>query len=96
MFCSGGFPLQHSTLTFLPQFDGSFLTCAMSSINQMPSNVSYGQDITQQLLSGQLVTIDLEGGCTTLPNQAFQSTCSLAPDCAFWTDVDTQSLCMQH
>jgi len=83
-------------LTFLPQFDGSFLTCAMSSINQMPSNVSYGQDITQQLLSGQPVTIDLEGGCTTLSHQAYPEHTLACSELCFELRLAPQFLRMQY
>ncbi|CAL8463390.1 g2924 [Coccomyxa elongata] len=58
-YFSGGFPLWHSTMIFLPQYDGSFRTCSMSGVNQLPSNFSYGTDITQQLLASRAATIDL-------------------------------------
>ncbi|BDA48744.1 probable halolysin at N-terminal half [Coccomyxa sp. Obi] len=58
-YFSGGFPLWHSTMIFLPLYGGSFKTCSMSGVNQLPSNFSYGTDITQQLLTGPAVTIDL-------------------------------------
>ncbi len=58
MACSGGFPLWHSTMIFLPQYDGSFRTCSIG-VNQLPSNFSYGTDITQQLLASRAATIDL-------------------------------------
>lgn len=83
--CSGGFPLQHSSLVFLPQIDGSFQTCLTTGVDEVPSNFSYGADISQQLLSSHAATIDLGGsGASSIVNCAINAA-FLQSKCTHWS-----------
>jgi hypothetical protein len=69
LLCSGGFPLQHASLQFMPQHGGSFKTCVAAEQSAFPSNPAYGQDITYQLTSGTpyYINISTSGAGATSP-----------------------------
>ena len=69
MRCRGAFPLQHASLTLLPQHGGGYGACVTRAANPktltLPSDPAPGRDITAELLAaarrGRGVPVSLDG-----------------------------------
>lgn len=61
--CSGGFPLQQSSVTFAPQHSGMYAACLTQGVPQFVNPPEYGQDITAKVLErwGASIQYDISG-----------------------------------